>query len=179
MGFILNGSLLFSNMLLLAFKVAKEFARVLYESCFFRASKKCFCLDLWFSQLQNVWDNIVSERENAGTHLEASPMVLECNLKIPLPFLLLLDNKGEIIVTPQSWEGDERCWQVESASTGVRNLSLGNLSFEDCESSFLTKCPSSLGKLSKTGSYQGMLLPEVMRWTCACSESWNVTVKNH
>lgn len=80
---------------------------------------KSLCLDLWFSHPQNVWDNIVNGTENAGTHLKASQMMLECKLKRVLSFLLLLDDRGEITTTSQSWEGDERHWQVESPSPGV------------------------------------------------------------
>ena len=42
----------------------------------------------------------------------------------------------------------------------------GNLPLEDCESSLLTKCPTSQGKLSKTGGCQGTLCLEITRGTC-------------
>lgn len=71
------------------------------------------------SLIPKMWDNIVNETENAGARLEASQTALECNLKRPLSLSLLLNDKGEIATTSQSWEGDERHWQVESASPGV------------------------------------------------------------
>lgn len=172
------GRFCFSNVLLLAFKVAKEFARVLCKSpASFMLVGKASALTCDFLN-SKMCETTLSVRQKMQAHIWRH-LQWHCNLKRPLPFLLLLDNKGEIIATSQSRGSDERHWQVESVSTGIRNLSPGNLSFEDCESSFLTKCPSCLGKLSKTGTYQGMLLLEIMRWTCACSESWNVTVKNH
>jgi len=55
----------------------------------------------------------------------------------------------------------------------------GSLPLEECESSLLTKCPTSQEKRSKTGGCQGTPCPEIMRRTCTCSESWKVTDKNN
>lgn len=102
------GQFCFSNVLLLAFKVAKEFTRVLCKNpAPFMLLGKASALTCG-SLNPKMCETTLSVRENAGTHLEASPMALDCNLKRPLPFLLLLDNMGQIITTSQSWEGDER-----------------------------------------------------------------------
>lgn len=170
------GQFCFPNVLLLAFKVAKEFARALCKSCV---------------------PSMIVGKASALACGSLNPKMCETTLsvreKMQAPIWRCLWWRWSAISRDHfpsccPWITRERSSPPLRAGRVMKDVDkwkvllqwlAGNLSFEDCEPSLLTKCPSSLGKLSKTGGYQGMLLLEIIRWTCACSESWNMTVKNN
>lgn len=102
------GQFFFSNVLLLAFKIAEEFPRLLCKSpAPFMIVGKSSALTCG-SLNPKMCETTLSVREKMQAHIWRHLQWHWSAISRDYFLSCCLDNKGEIITTSQSWEGDER-----------------------------------------------------------------------